>query len=98
LAEGAVKWFTEYIKSLENQTVLCVSHDTQFLENICTDIIHYEQRSIWGPYRRLVLYKTKMIGFVKLQPQAKHYFELATSDDGLKFVFPEPGRLDGVRV
>jgi len=98
LAEGAVKWFTEYIKSLENQTVLCVSHDTQFLENICTDIIHYEQRSIWGPYRRLVLYKTKMSGFVKLQPQAKHYFELATSDDGLKFVFPEPGRLDGVKT
>jgi len=98
LAEGAVKWFTDFLTSLDHQTVLCVSHDTVFLENICTDIVHYEQRSVWGPYRRLVHYKTKMSGFVKLQPQAKHYFELATNDDGMKFVFPEPGRLDGIKT
>jgi elongation factor 3 len=98
LAEGAVNWLTDFLCGLDHQTVLCVSHDTTFLENICTDIIHYEQRTIWGPYRRLVHYKTKMSGFVKLQPQAKHYFELATNDDGLKFVFPEPGRLDGVKT
>ena len=98
LAEGAVTWLTKYLCSLGHQTVLCVSHDTTFLENICTDIIHYEQRSVWGPYRRLVHYKTTMSGFVKLQPQAKHYFELATNDNGLKFVFPEPGRLDGVKT
>jgi len=98
LAEGAVNWLTDFLCGLGHQTVLCVSHDTTFLENICTDIIHYEQRSVWGPYRRLVHYKTKMSGFVKLQPQAKHYFELATNDDGLKFLFPEPGRLDGVKT
>jgi len=98
LAEGAVNWITEYLCGLSHQTVLCVSHDTTFLENVCTDIIHYEQRSVWGPYRRLVHYKTKMSGFVKLQPQAKHYFELATNDDGLKFHFPQPGRLDGVKT
>jgi elongation factor 3 len=98
LAANAVKWFTDFINSLDKQTVLCVSHDTTFLENICTDIIHYEQRSVWGPFRRLVHYKTKMSGFVKLQPQAKHYFELATNDDGLTFLFPEPGRLDGIKT
>jgi elongation factor 3 len=98
LAESAVKWITDYLCALEHQTVVCVSHDTTFLENICTDIIHYEQRSVWGPYRRLVHYKTTMSGFVELQPQAKHYFELATSDDGLKFHFPEPGRLEGVKT
>jgi len=37
-----------------------------------------------------------MSAFVKKQPQAKHYFELATTD--LKFVFPEPGRLEGIRT
>ena len=31
-----------------------VSHDTIFLENIATDVIHYEQRDVWGPYRKLV--------------------------------------------
>ena len=47
-----------------------------------------------------VLYRTdkgKMSEFVKLQPQAKHYFELATTDM-LKFEFPEPGRLEGVKT
>lgn len=98
LASGAVQWLTNYLCGLGQQTILVVSHDTTFLENVCTDIIHYEQRAVWGPYRRLVHYKTKMSGFVKLQPQAKHYFELATNDDGLKFDFPEPGRLEGVKT
>jgi elongation factor 3 len=98
LAEDAVKWITDFLNSLEHQTVLTVSHDTTFLENICTDVIHYEQRDVWGPYRRLVHYKGKMSEFVELQPQAKHYFELATSEDSLKFNFPEPGRLEGIKT
>jgi elongation factor 3 len=98
LAQGAVKWLTDYLNGLEHQTVLTVSHDTTFLENICTDIIHYEQRNVWGPYRRLVHYKGRMSDFVKVQPQAKHYFELATSEDSIKFIFPDPGRLEGVKT
>jgi elongation factor 3 len=66
------------------------------MENICTDIIHYEQRDVWGPHRKLVNYKGTMSAFVEKQPQAKHYFELATTD--LKFKFPEPGRLEGVKT
>lgn len=77
--------------------MVCVSHDTVFLEKICTDVIHYEQRDVWGPYRKLVHYKGTMSHFVQLQPQAKHYFELATTDN-LKFNFPDPGRLEGVRT
>ena len=98
LATEAVKWITDFLNSLDHQTVLTVSHDTTFLENICTDVIHYEQRDVWGPYRRLVHYKGKMSEFVKLQPQAKHYFELATNEDSLKFTFPDPGRLEGVKT
>jgi elongation factor 3 len=82
---------------LSHQTVLTVSHDTVFLENTSTDVIHYEQRDVWGPYRKLVHYKGKMSEFVKLQPQAKHYFELSTTD-ALKFEFPEPGRLEGIKT
>ena len=96
LDAGTVKWLTEYLCGLKDTTVITVSHDTPFMENICTDIIHYEQRDVWGPYRKLVLYKGKMSEFVKKIPQAKHYFELATTE--LKFVFPEPGRLEGVRT
>jgi elongation factor 3 len=97
LSSAAVVWVTDYLLGLTHQTVLIVSHDTNFLENVVSDVIHYEQRPIWGPYRRLVHYKGKMSDFVKLQPQAKHYFELATTDN-LNFNFPEPGRLEGVRT
>lgn len=95
LSESAVKWITNYLRGLTDQTLLVVSHDTTFLENVCSDVIHYEQRDVWGPYRKLVHYKGSMSHFVTLQPQAKHYFELATTD--LRFQFPEPGRLEGVR-
>jgi elongation factor 3 len=97
LSESAVKWITDYLLSLTDQTVLCVSHDTSFLERIASDVIHYEQRDVWGPYRKLVHYKGKMSAFVEKQPQAKHYFTLATTDQ-LKFDFPEPGRLEGVKT
>jgi elongation factor 3 len=98
LAEGAVKWITDYVNNLDHQTVVIVSHDTPFLENVCTDIIHYEQRDVWGPHRKLVHYKGLMSEFVEKQPQAKHYFELATTEDSLKFDFPPPGRLEGIRT
>ena len=96
LDHGTVDWLTEYLCGLTHTTVICVSHDTPFMEKICTDVIHYEQRAVWGPHRRLVHYKGKMSAFVEKQPQAKHYFELSTTD--LKFVFPDPGRLEGIRT
>ena len=91
-----VEWLTNYLINLRQATVICVSHDTKFLEDISTDIIHYEKRAAWGPHRKLVHYRGKMSEFVEKQPQAKHYFELSTTD--LKFIFPDPGRLEGVRT
>lgn len=91
-----VNWLIDYLSNLTKTTVIIVSHDTQFIETVCTDVIHYENRVNWGPYRKLVGYKGKMSEFVKKQPQAKHYFELSTTD--LKFTFPDPGRLDGIRT
>jgi elongation factor 3 len=97
LSVASAKWITDYLCSLTDQTVVTVSHDTTFLEKTCTDVIHYEQRDVWGPYRKLVHYKGTMSHFVELQPQAKHYFELA-STDALKFEFPDPGRLEGIKT
>ncbi|KAL3801532.1 hypothetical protein HJC23_000970 [Cyclotella cryptica] len=96
LDSKTVKWLEDYLMGLTETTVLIVSHDTQFLETVCSDVIHYEQRATWGPHRKLVHYSGKMSSFVKKQPQAKHYFELATTD--LKFIFPDPGRLEGIRT
>jgi elongation factor 3 len=90
------KWLTEYLQSLVDTTVITVSHDTHFMEQICTDVIHYEKREGWI-HRKLVHYRGTMSDFVKKQPQAKHYFELATSND-MEFKFPEPGRLEGIKT
>merc|ERR1719287_448601 len=96
LDHKTVGWLEDYLTGLTETTVLIVSHDTAFLEKVCSDVIHYESRPQWGPHRKLVHYAGKMSAFVKKQPQAKHYFELATTD--LKFVFPDPGRLEGIRT
>lgn len=37
LSESAVKWITDYVCSLDHQTVLCVSHDTTFLVSFKTE-------------------------------------------------------------
>ena len=96
LDSNTVQWLTNYLNGLTDTTVITVSHDTQFMENVCTDVIHYENRQRWGPYRKLVHYKGTMSAFVQKIPHAKHYFTLATSN--LKFKFPDPGRLEGIRT
>jgi len=95
LDKSTVEWLTKYLKSLTETTVVTVSHDTNFMENICSDIIHYEKRENWF-HNKLVNYKGAMSAFVEKQPQAKHYFELATSE--LFFKFPQPGRLEGIKT
>jgi len=99
LDAGTVQWLVRYLlEDLNDTTVICVSHDTPFMERICSDIIHYEQRAVWGPYRKLVHYGGTMSAFVEKIPQAKHYFELSNEDGQLKLKFPDPGRLEGIRT
>ncbi|RLN60600.1 hypothetical protein BBP00_00005892 [Phytophthora kernoviae] len=83
----AVQWLVDYLNSLETMTVLLVSHDTGFLDNVCTDVLHYESK-------KLVLYPMKLCEFVEIHPEAKHYYELKSSDTVFKL--PEPGRLEGI--
>ena len=88
LDQFAVKWLTEYIQNLKKCTSLVVSHDTTFLDNVCTNIIHYENL-------KLKSYKGNLSDFVKQKPEAKAYYEL--SSDTTSFSFPEPGPLEGVK-
>ena len=37
LDSKTVQWLEEYLMSLKETTVLIVSHDTQFLEHVCSD-------------------------------------------------------------
>ncbi|KAF8335745.1 P-loop containing nucleoside triphosphate hydrolase protein [Cantharellus anzutake] len=84
----SVKWLEDYLTSHVNVTCLIVSHDSGFLDNVTTDIIHYENK-------KLVYYPGNLSNFVKHVPSAKSYYTLAATS--VKFSFPPPGSLMGVR-
>jgi len=88
LDQFAVKWLTDYVINLKTCTCLLVSHDTKFLDAVCTNIIHYENL-------KLKSYRGNLSDFVKQKPEAKAYYEL--SSDLVAFSFPEPGPLEGVK-
>ena len=85
---GNVKWLEEYLKSHTEITSLIVSHDSGFLDNVCTDIYHYEQK-------KLVCYPGNLAAFVRVKPEAKSYYTLSASQ--VQFRFPNPGILTGVK-
>lgn len=84
---GNVKWLEEFLVG-SDVTVLVVSHDSGFLDAVCTDIIHYENK-------KLVYYKGNLSKFVEKRPEAKSYYTLSASL--VKMAFPPPGILTGVR-
>ena len=45
---GNVKWLQDYLKSHTDITSLIVSHDSGFLDEVCTDIYHYESKKLVG--------------------------------------------------
>ncbi|KUJ23275.1 uncharacterized protein LY89DRAFT_635523 [Mollisia scopiformis] len=84
-----VKWLQEYLKSHTEITSLIVSHDSGFLDEVCTDIYHYE------PGKKLACFKGNLADFVKQRPEAKSYYTLSSSN--VQFKFPPPGILTGVK-
>lgn len=83
-----VKWLQDYLNENTEITSLIVSHDSGFLDAVCTDIIHYENK-------RLVYYKGNLSEFVKVKPEGKSYYTL--TDANVRMNFPAPGILTGVR-
>lgn len=83
-----VKWLQDYLNENTEITSLIVSHDSGFLDAVCTDIIHYESK-------RLVYYKGNLSEFVKVKPEGKSYYTL--TDANVRMNFPAPGILTGVR-
>jgi elongation factor 3 len=84
-----VKWLQDYLKSHTEITSLIVSHDSGFLDEVCTDIYHYE------PNKKLACYKGNLAAFVRQRPEAKSYYTLSASN--VQFKFPPPGILTGVK-
>ena len=77
-----VKWLQDYLVENTEITSLIVSHDSGFLDAVCTDIIHYENK-------KLAYYKGNLSEFVKIKPEGKSYYTL--TDSNVKMAFPPPG-------
>ncbi|GAB0137950.1 translational elongation factor EF-1 alpha [Epichloe bromicola] len=84
-----IAWLENYLKTHPNITSLIVSHDSGFLDNVTTDIYHYE------PNKKLACYKGNLAAFVEVRPEAKSYYTLSASN--VQFKFPPPGILTGVK-
>lgn len=84
-----IAWLENYLKTHPDITSLIVSHDSGFLDNVTTDIYHYE------PNKKLACYKGNLSKFVEVRPEAKSYYTLSAST--VQFKFPPPGILSGVK-
>ena len=85
----SIIWLKNYIKTTKNTTFLIISHDIKFMDETCTNIIHYETL-------KLKVYRGNVTEFVKQKPEAIFYFQ-TTSQDVLSFSIPDPGPLEGVK-
>jgi elongation factor 3 len=88
LDRASVQWLEQWLIAQKNVTCLIISHDSGFLDNVTTDIIHYETK-------KLVYYPGNLSSFVGNHPEARSYYTLEAST--VKFAFPPPGSLMGVR-
>ncbi|PWN91940.1 hypothetical protein FA10DRAFT_265757 [Acaromyces ingoldii] len=85
-----IKWITDYLTGLTTATSIIVSHDSKFLNDTCTDILHLNRFKI----KR---YPGNLDAFVKRVPEAKSYSELNSGED-YSFKLPDPPLLDGVKT
>ncbi|KAM0790998.1 hypothetical protein ACM66B_004298 [Microbotryomycetes sp. NB124-2] len=84
----SVAWLQDYLNAQSHITCMIISHDSGFLDAVCTNIIHYQKK-------QLHYYQGNLAKFVEKYPAAKTYYTLSASV--VKFTFPSPGSLMGVR-
>jgi len=85
-----VAWLESYLTSLKTCTSIIVSHDSGFLNNTITDVLHLNRFKI----KR---YRGNLEAFVKAVPEAKSYYTLEAAED-YKFKLPDPPLLEGVKT
>merc|ERR1712023_397975 len=86
-----IKWLEDWLESFSG-SIICTSHFSPFLDKMCTHIIDFQDRKL----RTFKGEKGKLLDtFVEKYPEKKAYFEL--SNEIMRFTFPEPGALDGVK-
>lgn len=85
-----IAWLESYLTNLKHCTSIIVSHDSSFLNNTITDVLHINRFKV----RR---YRGNLENFVKHVPEARSYYTLQAQDD-YKFKLPDPPLLEGVKT
>ncbi|KAJ7042068.1 P-loop containing nucleoside triphosphate hydrolase protein [Mycena alexandri] len=85
-----VAWLENYLTGLKTCTSIIVSHDSGFLNNTITDVLHLNRFKL----RR---YRGNLEKFVQQVPEAKSYYTLEAAED-YRFKLPDPPLLDGVKT
>jgi elongation factor 3 len=85
-----IAWLENYLTSLTTCTSIIVSHDSSFLNNTITDVLHLNRFKL----RR---YRGNLEKFVAAVPEAKSYYSLEALED-YKFKLPDPPLLEGVKT
>lgn len=57
---GAIAWLADYLNGLADAAIMVISHDPQFLDKACTDIIQYSQEKLVYHKGNFTAFKTKM--------------------------------------
>jgi len=83
-------WLSNFME--KGGSVIATSHDTNFLNAMSTDIVDFQDRKL-HQFRGSP--GSVLTEFVEKYPEKKGYFEL--KNDVMKFTFPEPGPLSGVK-
>jgi ATP-binding cassette subfamily F protein 1 len=60
----AVLWLDDYLSEHYPHSVIVISHDADFLDNICTDILHLEDK-------KLIHYRGDYTSFKKMHQQKR---------------------------
>lgn len=85
-----IEWLKNWLKSFlaGGGSIITTSHDSAFLAEMCTHIIDFQKK-------KLVMFRGNLKEFVDKFPEKSAYFTL--TNERVKFVFPEPGPLEGVK-
>ncbi|GJE99840.1 ABC transporter [Phanerochaete sordida] len=85
-----VAWLEGYLTSLTTCTSIIVSHDSGFLNNVITDVLHLNRF-------KLKRYRGNLEAFMKAVPEARSYYTLEAAED-YQFKLPDPPLLEGVKT
>jgi len=89
-----VAWIEQWLRDFmaNGGSIIATSHDTGFLNRMCTHIIDFQDR-------KLKMFKGELGSvlntWVEKYPEKQGYFEL--KNDVVKFIFPKPGPLQDVK-